>query len=186
MRLLRSTILPLLLVAALTCGGCTVIAARAASHPATARHQRPRPHRPAKAAPARICDVRPPKARQACLRYVRHLHQLAVAAYLDAIWTAAWETVPASLVATENCVKGVESGDYSESSHPRSGSGAFQMIPSTFAAYFARWATASRYDGPAYALAYESPPGIQDGVFAYMLLNGGAGNYSGVDGCTGH
>lgn len=124
--------------------------------------------------------------RAAFRRWVLHVELAAFYAHLHAVWLAAWESIPPQLVPTENCIKSIESGDYDESSHPGSGSGAFQMIPSTFAAYFARWVAASGYSGPFYVLAYQAPPGVQDGVLVFMLTHGGASNYSGVDGCTGY
>lgn len=88
--------------------------------------------------------------------------------------------------ATAACIKGVESGDYQEHSHPSEGSGAFQFIPSTWQTWFGRWRDAVEYKGSDYEYAYQAPPLIQDAVLAYTLTNGGAGNWSGIDGCTGH
>lgn len=87
---------------------------------------------------------------------------------------------------TADCIKGVESGDYGEQSHPSEGSGAFQFIPSTWAHYYGLWRDAVAFVGSDYQYAYQAPPLIQDAVLAYTLANGGGSNWSGVDGCTGH
>lgn len=87
---------------------------------------------------------------------------------------------------TADCIKGVESGDYSEQSHPSEGSGAFQFTPATWRWYFGKWRDAVAYIGSDYPYAYQAPPLIQDAVLAFTLANGGASNWSGVDGCTGY
>lgn len=83
--------------------------------------------------------------------------------------------------AVRECIKRYESGNYAESSHPGSGSGAYQYIPST-------WATWSERAGyPGYAYAHQAPPAVQDAVTDYALTHGGAGNWSmnyGNDPCT--
>lgn len=79
------------------------------------------------------------------------------------------------------CIKSKESGDYGEHSHVWDGSGAFQIIPSTWRAWSARAGFAG------YGYAYLAPPSVQDAVVEYMLANGGAGNWSpryGDDPCT--
>lgn len=79
------------------------------------------------------------------------------------------------------CIKDHESGNYTEHSHIGDGSGAFQMIPGTWA----HWSVAAGY--PGYQYAYEAPAAVQDAVVAYMLTHGGAGNWSpryGADPCT--
>ncbi len=80
------------------------------------------------------------------------------------------------------CIKNHESGNYSESSHLSSGSGAYQFIPSTWRT----WSQRAGYGG--YSYAYQAPPAVQDAVLNYTLNNGGAGNWSmrfGNDPCTG-
>jgi hypothetical protein len=86
-----------------------------------------------------------------------------------------------SLADVMNCIKRAESGNYSESSHPGSGSGAFQFVPGTWRA----WSARAGY--PGYAYAYLAPPSVQDAVTAYTLTNGGAHNWDpayGADSCT--
>jgi len=61
-----------------------------------------------------------------------------------------------SLASIMDCIKRAESGNYAESSHPGSGSGAYQMIPSTFTT----WSARAGY--PGYAYAYQAPPAVQD------------------------
>lgn len=79
------------------------------------------------------------------------------------------------------CIKDHESGNYSESSHPGSGSGAYQFIPGTWRT----WSARAGYGG--YMYAYQAPPAVQDAVLHYTLTHGGAGNWSnrwGNDPCT--
>jgi hypothetical protein len=80
-----------------------------------------------------------------------------------------------------DCIRHAESGNYTESSHPTSGSGAYQYVPQT-------WQTWSARAGhPGYNYAYQAPPAIQDTVVNYTLTHGGANNWSnryGRDGCT--
>lgn len=79
------------------------------------------------------------------------------------------------------CVKDHESGNYGESSHPGSGSGAYQFIPSTWRT----WSAKAGYGG--YAYAYQAPAAVQDAVFEYALSHGGAHNWDnayGNDPCT--
>lgn len=90
-------------------------------------------------------------------------------------------TNPAGLPAVVQCIKNHESGNYTEHSHPGSGSGAYQMIPGTWAA----WSARAGY--PGYRYAYQAPPNVQDAVLQYTLTHGGAGNWSpryGNDPCT--
>lgn len=92
---------------------------------------------------------------------------------------------PAAVSASSvmDCIKAHESGNYAEQSHPGSGSGAYQVIPSTWNV----WSARAGY--PGYAYAYLAPPNVQDAVVQYMLANGGAANWSvryGPDPCTGH
>lgn len=89
------------------------------------------------------------------------------------------------------CIKSYESGNYAESSHPESGSGAYQWIPSSWAEWSVRAGYGTRDEKgrplPTYAYAYQAPPGVQDAVTDYAITNGGAGNWSpkfGVDPCT--
>lgn len=90
------------------------------------------------------------------------------------------------------CVKNHESGNYAESSHPSSGSGAYQFIPSTWRSWSVK-AGYGHYDAhgnpvPTYSYAYEAPPSVQDAVFNFAVANGGGGNWSmryGNDPCTG-
>jgi hypothetical protein len=81
------------------------------------------------------------------------------------------------------CVKAHESGNYSEHSHPSSGSGAYQFVPGTWRSYSA----AAGHGG--YAYAYQAPPSVQDAVFEYAITHGGAHNWDpkfGNDPCTTH
>lgn len=85
-----------------------------------------------------------------------------------------------------DCIFHVESGNYAESSHINEGSGAAQWIPSTWQHWYGLWRDAVAFVGSDYPYAYLAPPLIQDAVLAYTLANGGASNWSGVDGCTGY
>lgn len=149
---------------------------------------------------ARVLSVRPPgrtapahpKKKPACtpkcLAWVRAVQHAQLVAYLNALWLHSLGLPPdAGTQQVMDCIKSYESGDYTEHSHPSSGSGAFQWIPSSFAAWFQRWRDAVEYVGSDYALAYEAPPLIQDAVTAYAITHGGAGNWSnnyGLDPCT--
>lgn len=108
---------------------------------------------------------------------------------------AAPVTAPATdfgdLSGVVDCIKRHESGNYAESSHPGSGSGAYQFIPGTWQHWFAQWKASLSADAqakiPYYELAYHAPPEIQDAVLHYTLTHGGAGNWSnkfGNDPCT--
>jgi hypothetical protein len=95
--------------------------------------------------------------------------------------TAATATSVAPLTSVMDCIKGVESGNYAESSHPSSGSGAYQYTPGTWRS----WSARAGY--PGYAYAFEAPPQVQDAVTAFTLANGGAHNWDpsyGPDSCT--
>lgn len=86
------------------------------------------------------------------------------------------------LTGVVQCIKGAESGNYMESSHPGSGSGAYQFIPGTWRT----WSAKAGFGGQ-YAYAYQAPAAVQDAVLVYTLTNGGAGNWSnrfGKDNCT--
>lgn len=86
-----------------------------------------------------------------------------------------------SLDSVVACIYAHESGNFSESSHPSSGSGAAQWIPSTWRA----WSARAGY--PGYAYAYQAPASVQEAVLRYALNHGGAGNWSnkfGNDPCT--
>lgn len=87
---------------------------------------------------------------------------------------------------TADCIKSIESGNYQEASHVYEGSGAYQYIPSTWQYWYGRWRDAVAFVGSDYPYAYQAPPLIQDAVLAYTLANGGSGNWSGTDGCTGY
>jgi hypothetical protein len=97
------------------------------------------------------------------------------------------------------CIKDHESGNYTESSHPSSGSGAYQFIPSTWAAWSVRAGYPLRdkkgvvvtdKNGnplPLHAMAYMAPAAEQDAVTVYTLTHGGAHNWDpayGADPCT--
>lgn len=180
MRAFRSSFLAIaIFLAHLTgCGQPIPRRALTSSAPTTTAHRPPARHRPL---PLKLRHMTP--AQLVLLR--AWFHGLAVQAWTDAYWRAIF-TIPPDLVPVADCIKGVESGNYAEASHPSSGSGAYQYIPSTWAAWFARWRTSVPYVGPDYRYAYEAPPGVQDAVLTFTLRNGGAGNWSGVDGCTGH
>jgi hypothetical protein len=81
-------------------------------------------------------------------------------------------SAPSGLRGVIQCIKDHESGDYLESSHIRDGSGAYQVIPSTWR----HWSARAGHGG--YSYAYKAPPAVQDAVVVYMLTNGGAGNWS--------
>lgn len=90
-----------------------------------------------------------------------------------------------------NCIKGAESGNYTENTHMGSGSGAYQFIPRTWRYYFGLWKSSlppkEQLLIPYYDLAYQAPPWVQDAVLHYALTHGGAGNWSnryGRDNCT--
>jgi hypothetical protein len=83
-----------------------------------------------------------------------------------------------------NCVIDHESRDWPYDGHPRpyqahrsdsgTASGAYQFIDST-------WRHQSRLAGfPGYARAMLAPPAVQDAVFAFVVLRGGAGNWNGT------
>jgi hypothetical protein len=87
----------------------------------------------------------------------------------------------APLVPILDCIKQHESGAYNEQSHPYDGSGAYQMIPSTWR----YWSTAAGHAG--YPLPYLAPPRVQDAVVIYTITHGGAHNWDpkyGNDPCT--
>lgn len=95
--------------------------------------------------------------------------------------------VPATIASVMACIRGAESGNYSESHNPGGATGAYQYEGATFVTYEGRWAAATGYAGPTYGAAYEAPPWMQDAITAYTLQNGGAGNWSekyGADSCT--
>lgn len=86
-----------------------------------------------------------------------------------------------AVVSVLECIKRAESGDYTEHSHISDGSGAYQVIPSTWQS----WSARAGYRG--YQLAYEAPASVQDAVVVFMLLHGGAHNWDpkyGRDSCT--
>lgn len=106
---------------------------------------------------------------------------------------------PADLSSVAQCIKDHESGNYAESSHPGSGSGAYQFIPGTWRTWSIRAGYVLRdkdgrdvLDGNGdqqarYAYAYQAPPEVQDAVLMFTLTHGGAGNWSpryGDDPCT--
>jgi hypothetical protein len=79
------------------------------------------------------------------------------------------------------CIRQHESGNYQESSHPGSGSGAYQYTPGTWSI----WSSKAGYDGFLYA--YQAPPSVQDAVTVFTLTHGGAHNWDpryGNDPCT--
>ena len=86
-----------------------------------------------------------------------------------------------SVSSVMECIKAHESGNYDESSHPGSGSGAFQYTPGTWR----HWSAAAGY--PGYRYAYQAPANVQDAVTAFTLTHGGAHNWDpryGDDPCT--
>lgn len=94
---------------------------------------------------------------------------------------------PSGIAGVMQCIKNHESGNYSESSHTGSGSGAFQYVPGTWQTWFGRWKAATGYSGPYYSLAYQAPPSVQDAVTVFTLTNGGSHNWDpsyGNDPCT--
>lgn len=100
-------------------------------------------------------------------------------------------TTSGSLAQVMQCIKDHESGNYTESSHPGSGSGAYQYVPDTWVSWSMRAGyVVTDYKGnqhPRWTLAYEAPPSVQDAVTVFVLTNGGAGNWSprfGADPCT--
>ncbi len=91
------------------------------------------------------------------------------------------QNISSNLSDVTQCVKQHESGNYNESSHPGSGSGAYQYVPGTWR----HWSQLAGYAG--YAYAFEAPPGVQDAVFQFTLTHGGAHNWDpafGNDPCT--
>lgn len=139
---------------------------------------------PAKTAPhhpKRVCGPR-------CVAWVQAVHQAQLAAYLNAVWLASLGLPPdAGTQQVMACIRSVESGNYSESSHPGSGSGAYQFTPGTWTAWYGRWRDAVAFVGSDYPYAYSAPPLIQDAVTAYALTHGGAHNWDpayGPDSCT--
>lgn len=97
------------------------------------------------------------------------------------IGTAITATAPTDIGSVMDCIKNHESGNYTESSHPNSGSGAYQYVPGTWRT----WSARAGY--PGYDYAYEAPASVQDAVTAYALTHGGSHNWSpryGNDPCT--
>jgi len=99
--------------------------------------------------------------------------------------------VAANIADVIRCIRAHESGRFDEHSHPWSGSGADQWIPSSWAEWSVRAGYGTRDPRgrpvPTYSLAYLAPPAVQDAVTAYALTHGGAGNWSmnyGNDPCT--
>lgn len=122
--------------------------------------------------------------------YASLLHQAEQRAAFTA-WIEAISFPPAHLVPIMNCIKDHESGNYAESSHPSSGSGAYQYTPGTWLTYFLRWRDSlpadHQYKNSYYALAFLAPAYVQDRVIVYTLENGGAHNWDpayGDDPCT--
>lgn len=175
----------------LTVPACETLAERAAGQarpPSRARtaSSPARTVRKPAARTRRVCTVGRWPQRQACLRYVHALHVAAILAYLDAVWRASW-AIPPSLAGIAQCIKDHESGNYAESSHPQSGSGAYQFVPGTWRHWYGLWRDAVAFRGSDYPYAYQAPPVIQDAVLVYTLTHGGAGNWSnayGFDPCT--
>lgn len=88
---------------------------------------------------------------------------------------------PSSIAGVMQCIKNHESGNYTEATHPSSGSGAYQYVPGTWQT----WSARAGY--PGYSYAYLAPASVQDAVTVYTLTHGGAGNWSpryGDDPCT--
>jgi hypothetical protein len=105
---------------------------------------------------------------------------------LETVWHATYD-IPADLAAVVGCIYGTESGNYTEATHPGSGSGAAQYVPTTWRHWFGLWAAATGYSGPTYAYAYLAPWYVQDAVLVFTLRHGGAHNWDpayGPDYCT--
>jgi hypothetical protein len=101
------------------------------------------------------------------------------------------DNVPPDIGNVMVCIRGHESGNYSESGHPNGSSGAYQYEPGTWGT----WSVRAGYYSldshgnqvPTYTRAYMAPASVQDAVTAYALTHGGAGNWSmrwGNDPCT--
>lgn len=106
-------------------------------------------------------------------------------------WIEAISFPPMNLRPVMQCIKDHESGNYSESSHPSSGSGAYQFTPGTWLTWFLKWRASlpadSIYKTSYYVLAFMAPAYVQDHVLVYTLQNGGAHNWDpsyGDDPCT--
>lgn len=129
-----------------------------------------------------------PKCGPKCLAWVRAIEHVKLEAFFHAVWLAHLGLPPsADTQQVMDCIKSYESGDYAESSHPSSGSGAFQFVPGTWQHWYGQWRDAVEYVGSDYDYAYQAPPLIQDAVIAYTLTHGGQGNWSprfGNDPCT--
>ena len=139
------------------------------------------------AAPAARPHPKPPKCGPKCRQFIRGLEQQQLAAYLNAVWLGSMGLPPSPQIqSVMDCIKGVESGNYAEASHIYEGSGAFQFIPTTWQHWYGLWRDAVEFRHADYPYAYLAPPLIQDAVLVYTLTHGGASNWSGVDGCTGH
>lgn len=96
-------------------------------------------------------------------------------------WIDAIAFPPLYLRPVLQCIKSYESGNYAESSHISAGSGAYQVIPSTWQ----HWSALAGYGG--YSYTYLAPQFVQDKVVVYMLEHGGAHNWDpqyGYDPCT--
>lgn len=137
-----------------------------------------------KAAKARIVKILKanPKAKKAFHDWILHL-QLKM--FFEGLWNKIY-SIPPHLAGVVQCIKDHESGNYAESSHPSSGSGAYQYVPGTWRHYFTLWAT-SIDDKRYFSYAFQAPPEVQDAVLVYTLTHGGAGNWSnayGYDPCT--
>lgn len=92
--------------------------------------------------------------------------------------------IPSWVASFGRCVINHESRDWPYDGHPRpyeahrsdggTASGAYQFIDST-------WRDKSAKAGfPGYSRAMHAPPAVQDAVFAYVVLHGGAGHWNGT------
>lgn len=127
------------------------------------------------------------------LPYYHRLTRFFVLLRQDALrrWYEAISFPPMELRPVIQCVKDHESGNYSESTHPGSGSGAYQYVPGTWRTWFLKWRDSlpanSEWKNSYFAFAYQAPAYVQDHVFVYTLQNGGASNWHpryGDDPCT--
>ena len=115
------------------------------------------------------------------------LTKIAAVPPLRPVGPPSWSQAPtppmtgAAVLSVMQCIKDHESGNYTESSHLSSGSGAFQYVPSTWR----EWSAKAGH--PGFAYAFEAPAVVQDAVTEFTLTHGGAGNWSnkfGFDPCT--
>lgn len=164
-----------------------------AFHPVSAAAAVVKPVKRVRPAPKIICVKTVCHHRKWWVKAIEFAHATQIKKNHDVfeMWFAEVSFPPADLAPTIQCIKDHESGNYTESSHPGAGSGAYQYIPSTWRNWFLAWQKSlpedSQWKHVDYTFAYEAPPVVQNQVLVYTLRNGGAHNWDpsfGNDPCT--